>query len=347
MGPEALAQVLRPLAGMFHADAWPDLLRGLGEPDDAAVWKLDAERALVLTADFFPPVVDDPYAYGAIAAANALSDLYAMGAVPLFALNLASFPADLDPAVIAEIVRGGADKVREAGAVIAGGHTTTDPEPKFGLAAAGLVHPDRVLTKGGARPGDVFLLTKPLGTGLITTAAMRDLASPAELATAIASMSRLNQDAARLLRTLPPGAVHALTDVTGFGLGGHAHEMAMQSGLAVRFDWEAVPLLSGADRYAREGTVLRRGEAERRLLRGARAGGVRPPRVGDGSALRSPDLRRAPGRRGGGARAGAPAALRPGVRPRLADRGGRGGTGRGAAAMMRGWIRSMRRCKRG
>ena len=253
MGPEALAQVLRPLAGMFHADAWPDLLRGLGEPDDAAVWKLDAERALVLTADFFPPVVDDPYAYGAIAAANALSDLYAMGAVPLFALNLASFPADLDPAVLAEIVRGGADKVREAGAVVAGGHTTTDPEPKFGLAAAGLVHPDRVLTKGGARPGDVLLLTKPIGTGLITTAAMRDLASPAELATAIASMSRLNNEAARLLRTLPPGAVHARTDITGFGLGGHLFEMATQSGLAVRLDGPAVPLLPGAETYAREG----------------------------------------------------------------------------------------------
>ncbi|HEX5043841.1 MAG TPA: selenide, water dikinase SelD [Candidatus Polarisedimenticolaceae bacterium] len=253
MGPEALAQVLRPLAGMFHAKAWPDLLRGLGEPDDAAVWKLDAERALVLTADFFPPVVDDPYAYGAIAAANALSDLYAMGAVPLFALNLASFPADLDPAVLAEILRGGADKVREAGAVVAGGHTTTDPEPKFGLAAAGLVHPDRVLTKGGAQPGDVFVLTKPIGSGLITTAAMRDRATPAELETAIASMSRLNQDAGRLLRSLPPGAVHALTDITGFGLGGHAHEMALASDLAVRFHWPGVPLLPGAETYAREG----------------------------------------------------------------------------------------------
>ena len=185
MGPDALAQVLRPLAGMFHADAWPNLLRGLAEPDDAAVWKLDDERALVLTADFFPPVVDDPYAYGAIAAANALSDLYAMGATPLFALNLASFPADLDPLVIAEIVRGGGEKVREAGAVVAGGHTTTDREPKFGLAAAGLVHPDQVLAKGGARPGDVLLLTKPIGTGLVTTAAMRDLAAPAKLETAV------------------------------------------------------------------------------------------------------------------------------------------------------------------
>src|SRR5512145_1445590 len=144
MGPKALAQVLRPLSGLFASGDYPSLLAGLDAPDDALVWAIDGERALVLTADFFPPVVDDPYAYGAIAAANALSDLYAMGAVPLFALNLASFPADLDPAVIAEIVRGGGDKVREAGAVVAGGHTTTDPEPKFGLAAAGLVHPDQV-----------------------------------------------------------------------------------------------------------------------------------------------------------------------------------------------------------
>jgi selenide,water dikinase len=262
MGPEALAQVLRPLSDMFHAAAWPNLLRGLAEPDDAAVWKLDEERALVLTADFFPPVVDDPYAYGAIAAANALSDLYAMGAVPLFALNLASFPADLDPAVITEILRGGGDKVREAGAVVAGGHTTTDREPKFGLAAAGLVHPDRVLTKGGARPGDVVVLTKPIGTGLITTAAMRDLTSPAELETAVRSMSRLNADAARLLRSIP-GAVHALTDITGFGLGGHAHEMAVHSGLAFRLDWAALPLLPGAEKYAREGVSF--GGAKRNL----------------------------------------------------------------------------------
>jgi selenide,water dikinase len=262
MGPEALAQVLRPLSDMFSPAAWPSLLRGLAEPDDAAVWKLDEERAIVLTADFFPPVVDDPYAYGAIASANALSDLYAMGATPLFALNLASFPADLDPAVIAEIVRGGGDKVREAGAVIAGGHTTTDREPKFGLAALGLLHPGRVLAKGGARPGDALLLTKPIGTGLITTAAMRDLATPADLETAVRSMSRLNRDAARIL-TAVPGAVHALTDVTGFGLGGHAHEMAAQSGLALRMDWGAVPILPGAERFAREGVSF--GGARRNL----------------------------------------------------------------------------------
>jgi selenide,water dikinase len=237
---------------MFDAAAWPNLLRGLTEPDDAAVWRLDDERALVLTADFFPPVVDDPYDYGAIAAANALSDLYAMGADPVLALNLASFPEDLGPEVLAEIVRGGADKVREAGAVVAGGHTTTDREPKFGLAALGLVHPARVLAKGGARPGDVLLLTKPIGTGLVTTAHKRDLVRPLELQTAVRSMSRLNRDAALVLRA-HPGAVHALTDVTGFGLGGHAHEMAVQSGLALRIEWDEVPRLPGAERFAGEG----------------------------------------------------------------------------------------------
>ena len=252
MGPEALAQVLRPLAGMFDAASWPDLLRGLAEPDDAAVWKLDEERAVVLTADFFPPVVDDPYDYGAIAAANALSDLYAMGADPLFALNLASFPEDLDPSVIGEILAGGAAKVREAGAVVAGGHTTTDREPKFGLAALGLVHPARLLAKRGARAGDVLLLTKPIGTGLVTTAAKRDLAAPAELEAAVRSMSALNRDAALVLRRFAAD-VHALTDVTGFGLGGHAHEVASQSGLALRIRWERVPLLPGAGSHARAG----------------------------------------------------------------------------------------------
>src|SRR4029453_2233791 len=170
MGPQALAQVLRPLADLFDAAAYPDLLRGLSPPDDALVWRLDDERALVHTADFFPPVVDDPYTFGAIAAANALADVYAMGATPLFAINLACFPDDMDPAILAEILRGGGEKVREAGAVIAGGHTTTDRGPKYGLAATGIVHPDRVLSKSGARPGDILLLTKPLGTGIITTA---------------------------------------------------------------------------------------------------------------------------------------------------------------------------------
>src|SRR6185295_4865794 len=150
MGPEALAQVLRPLAGLFDAARYPDLLRGIDPPDDAVVWRIDDEHAIVQTADFFPPVVDDPYAFGAIAAANALSDIYAMGARPLFALNLVAFPDGLDPSVLAEILRGGGEKVREAGAIVAGGHTVVDREPKYGLAVTGIVHPRDVRTKGGA-----------------------------------------------------------------------------------------------------------------------------------------------------------------------------------------------------
>ena len=254
MGPEALAQVLRPLQGMFAPADYPDLLQGLAEPDDAAVWRLDGNRALVLTSDFFPPIVDDPYSFGAIAAANALSDLYAMGARPVLAINLVGFPADLDAAILSEILRGGADKVREAGAVIAGGHTTTDKEPKYGLAVIGMVHPDRVLTKAGARPGDLVYLTKPLGTGVVTTAQKKDAVDEEDLHAAVESMARLHKGAANLLEKFE-GAVHAGTDITGFGLAGHGHEVAEQSGLTLRLNWDQLPLLPGAERYAREGFV--------------------------------------------------------------------------------------------
>src|SRR5579859_6339790 len=194
MGPDALAHVLRPLTGLF-GDVAPDLLVGLGMADDAAVYRLNGEQAIVATTDFFPPVVDDPYTFGAIAAANALSDIYAMGGTPLFALNLVAFPDDLDQGILTEILRGGAEKAREAGAVIAGGHTITDAEPKYGLAAIGVVHPARILTKGGARPGDALILTKPLGTGVISTAQKNgadDEAFTARLAAATASMATLN-----------------------------------------------------------------------------------------------------------------------------------------------------------
>lgn len=254
MGPEALAQVLRPLAGMFDPAGYPNLLRGLASPDDALVWKIDSGRALVHTADFFPPVVDDPYAFGAIAAANALSDVYAMGGEPLFAINLVGFPDTLDPGVLAEILRGGADKVKEAGAVVAGGHTTSDREPKYGLAVTGWVHPDRILGKGGAKPGDVLLLTKPLGAGIITTAGKEQKASEAELAAAIESMARLSAGAARLLRDAHPH-VHALTDITGFSLIGHAHEMAHLSGLTLRFTMNDLPLLPGVQAHAEAGVL--------------------------------------------------------------------------------------------
>src|SRR6185436_6582213 len=158
---------------MFSPEQYPDLIVGLGAPDDAAVYRLNPEQAIIETADFFPPVVDDGYSFGAIAAANALSDVYAMGGRPLFALNLAAFPEDMPTEIMADILRGGAEKVREAGAVIAGGHTITDKEPKYGLAVTGLVHPGRILTKGGARIGDRLVLTKALGTGVITTAHKR------------------------------------------------------------------------------------------------------------------------------------------------------------------------------
>jgi selenide,water dikinase len=254
MGPETLAHVLRPLTATFGAEAASDLLVGLGHADDAAIYRLNDDQAIVATTDFFPPVVDDPYAFGAIAAANALSDIYAMGGDPLFCLNLVGFPDDLDTEILIEILRGGAEKVREAGALIAGGHTVTDHEPKYGLAAIGLVHPAHIFTKGGALPGDRLLLTKPIGTGVITTAAKAERADAADLAGAIASMTRLNGSAMRALRTLG-GDLHACTDITGFGLLGHGWEMAEQSGVAIHITAENVPLLPGAWTYAAAGHV--------------------------------------------------------------------------------------------
>lgn len=248
MGPAALAQVLRPLADMFQAKDYPDLLVGLGQPDDAAVYRLNADQAIIETADFFPPIVDDPFTFGAIAAANALSDIYAMGGQPLFAINLAAFPDDLPLEVISEILRGGAEKMREAGAAIAGGHTVSDKEPKYGLAVTGLVHPDRILAKGGARVGDRLVLTKALGTGVITTAHKRGEDDPADLAAAVASMTRLNRQAAEAVRAT--AGIHALTDITGFGLLGHAHEMAHLSGTGLELDNAALPWLPGARKYA-------------------------------------------------------------------------------------------------
>ena len=254
MGADALAHVLRPLAGAFGG-AVPDLLVGLDAADDAAVYRLNDEQAIVATTDFFPPVVDDAYTFGAIAAANALSDIYAMGGEPLLALNLAGFPDDLDPAILTEILRGGAEKVREAGAITAGGHTVTDHEPKYGLVAIGLVHPARIFTKGGARPGDMLILTKPIGAGIVTTALKRQTVREDDLAAAVASMLTLNAAAARALRSLGSDAVHACTDITGFGLLGHAGEMAAQSGARLSFHMADIPILPGARDYASAGNI--------------------------------------------------------------------------------------------
>ncbi len=210
---------------------------------------LGGGRALILTTDFFTPVVDEPYDFGAIAAANAMSDVWAMGGEPVLALNLVAFPPQLSAATLAELLRGGAEVVRSAGAVIAGGHSIQDKEPKYGLCVVGFGETSRLLTKGGARPGDALYLTKPLGTGTVTTALKRGIAPGDEVAAAVASMKRLNRAASR---SALAARATAATDVTGFGLVGHALEMADASGVRFRFEWDALPWLPGALRFAED-----------------------------------------------------------------------------------------------
>ncbi len=247
MAPEALAHVLRRLHEEIPPLPHPAVLVGIEAPDDAAVYQLDEETALVQSADFFPPVVDDPYAYGAIAAANAMSDIYAMGGEVRFALNLVAFPDGLDLEILVRILKGAADKVAEAGGVVLGGHTVTDREPKFGLVVTGVAHPQRILRKSGARAGDVLVLTKPLGSGVITTALKRDLARPEEIEEAMAWMMRLNKTAARLAVKCN---AHAATDVTGFGLLGHVWEMVEASGVGAVLEVRRLPWMRGARRCA-------------------------------------------------------------------------------------------------
>jgi len=224
-------------------DEPPDLLVGLGRSDDAAVYRISDEVAIVETVDFFPPIVDDPYLYGAIAAANSMSDVYAMGGQVLFALNVAGFPREFPKDHLAAILRGGADKVREAGGVIAGGHTVVDAEPKYGLCVTGRVHPSRIFLKGGLRAGESLFLTKPLGTGVIATAAKDDACDPAVLEAAVTSMLRLNRGASEVAQEL---GVRGATDITGFGLLGHAAEMVEASGVGIALRANDLPLLPGA-----------------------------------------------------------------------------------------------------
>ena len=225
------------------------MLVGLGDPDDAAVWRLDSDRALVAPTDFFTPVVDDPYDYGAIAAANALSDIYAMGGEPFLALNIAALPPQLPVEVASEILRGGADKALEAGVVIAGGHTIQDKEPKYGLVVLGFVPVTRALTKRGLHPGDILFLSKPVGSGVITSAIKTDRISSTDAMDTIEWMKRLNRDAASL--AIKHNA-HAATDITGFSLLGHAWEMAAASGVGLHFDYDDIPLFPNAARLAAE-----------------------------------------------------------------------------------------------
>jgi selenide,water dikinase len=214
--------------------------------DDAGVYKLDDERALVQTVDFFTPIVDDAFTYGQIAAANALSDVYAMGGRPLTALAIAAFPKDLDPSLLGRIFAGGLETLQRAGVSLLGGHTVQDQEIKFGYAVTGEIHPRRIWMNAGARPGDVLFLTKPLGTGIIATALKADRVSDSIVNIAVESMARLNRAASEALASLPQGTVHACTDITGFGLIGHGSEMAVASGVTLELEAVSVPLLPGA-----------------------------------------------------------------------------------------------------
>jgi selenide, water dikinase len=237
------------LAGFAPAEA-EDLIVGLDPADDAAVYRLDEERAIVFTVDFFPPLVDDPADFGAIAATNALNDVFAMGGAPLLALSVAAFPEELPSAVVSAVFAAADAQVRAAGAVLAGGHTIRDTEPKYGLAVVGTVHPEGVWQKSTARPGDALFLTKPLGTGLVLHGHKRGLASDGDLAAAVEWMRTLNRDAADSLRAFAPSAV---TDVTGFGLLGHAYEMASRSGVRLALEARSWPALPGALEVARAG----------------------------------------------------------------------------------------------
>jgi selenide, water dikinase len=237
--------------------------------DDAGVYRIGEHRALVQTVDFFTPIVDDPFVYGQIAAANALSDVYAMGGRPLTALAIAAFPRDVDAALIRDVFAGGLDKLREAGVALLGGHTVQDAEIKFGYAVTGEIDPARILANGGAQPGDVLILTKPLGTGVIATALKFGRAPQSAIDAATRAMTTLNRAAAEVLERAPAGAVHACTDITGFGLIGHGSEMAVASGRSLEIDSTRLPVLDGA----------------RELTGGNNPGGARTNREHFGSAV--------------------------------------------------------------
>jgi selenide,water dikinase len=251
------------LAGLVPAEA-EDLLVGLDPADDAAVYRLDDDRAIVFTVDFFPPLVDDPRTFGAIAATNALNDVFAMGGTPLLALSVTAFPEELPVEVLGEVLAGADERVRASGAILAGGHTIRDTEPKYGLAVVGLVHPERIWPKSGARPDDVLFLTKRLGTGLVLQAQRDGIAPEGALEAAVESMVELNREAADTIRPFEPNAV---TDVTGFGLLGHAHELAARSGVRVLIDADALPALPGAFDLASDG-VRTGGDARNREFAG-------------------------------------------------------------------------------
>ena len=251
-GAKVGAGVLAKLLDGLKVRSDPNLLVGFDKSDDASVYKVSDELALVQTVDFFPPIADDPYTFGAIAATNALSDVYAMGGEPKLALNIMAVPADLSKDAVHQILRGGYEKAFEAGVIITGGHSILDSEPKYGLAVTGFVHPDKVLTNSGAEAGDILLLTKPIGIGIITTAAKADLVDEDTMAYAVKLMTTLNKSARDIMVKY---RVHACTDVTGFALLGHCCEMAQGSDAEIHIDVDAIDLIPDALEFARSGIL--------------------------------------------------------------------------------------------
>jgi selenide,water dikinase len=252
---------LRPLGSIFNAQDYPDLLVGIDSPDDAAVWRIDETRSIVVTTDFFTPVVDEPYDYGAISAANSLSDIYAMGADPILALNIAAFPPQLPAEFLSQIILGAAEKAKEAGVVIAGGHTIQDKEPKFGLVVIGIIETQKILTKSGVQPDDILILTKPLGMGVTTTANKAEKAKKEDIEEAKFWMRQLNKIPSKIATQLD---LKAATDITGFSLLGHAHEMAETSKVGMVINSVDIPFISGA-RYYGEKWYFAGGAADNRL----------------------------------------------------------------------------------
>jgi selenide, water dikinase len=255
--------VLGSLLKLFTPPTSDKLLVGIDGVDDAGVYQITDDLALVQTVDFFPPIVDDPFTFGQVAAANALSDVYAMGGRPVTALNILGFPATMSVEVIGEILRGGAEKIAEAGAVIAGGHSVKDNELKYGLAVTGLIHPKKIMANKGAKPGDRLILTKPLGTGILSTALKRNLAQPDEIAALTKSMTALNKIAGEAMVSF---GAHAATDITGFGLAGHAYEMSNASQVSFEIEFGRLPLLPGAAEYARQNVITGGAGANRQFL---------------------------------------------------------------------------------
>ena len=288
LGPEVLERILPLLPRKQDKD----LLVGYDHADDAAIYRLTEDLAIVQTLDFFPPMVEDPHVFGQIAAANALSDIYAMGGEPKVALNIVAWPNCVNPAILGKILEGGAEKVKEAGAVLAGGHSIQDDVPKYGLSVTGFVDPRRMYTNCGARPGDVLLLTKPLGTGLVNTAVKAGMASEQAEREVLRVMTELNRQAAELLKSCE---VHACTDVTGFGLAGHGAEMGGGSGVTLEISLEKLPVQREAAEYASMGLVPEGSYRNREFLKDQVQ--VRTNVPGRGSVFDPRDVRRPAGER--------------------------------------------------